>query len=147
MLLKEKVLLSMVAVLMVSSVLTGCLEEEQKYPNAEMNILSAEARFLGTEYWRYPTEGNEFLWIQVEMNNLNEKEDLSLRAWYFELVTEQGHVYTNARLDGAPDRIIAGANVTFYVVFEIPMEQTGDTLRFEPSWFLEEPFTEKIPGY
>ncbi len=78
---------------------------------------------------------------------LTEEEDLVLRAWFFELVTEQGGVYTDSKLSGAPNKLIAGANYTFWVVFEIPTDEIGDQLRFEPSWFLEEPFVGDIPDY
>lgn len=137
----------LILVLIFASALTGCLDEEQKYPDAELSILDAESRFTGTTYNPTPIGGNEFLWVNVEIENLNEREDLVLRSWFFELVTDKGGVYQNARLDGAPSKLIAGANYTFWVVFEIPMEETGITLRFEPSWFLEEPFVGDIPDY
>ena len=145
----EKICMYFIIVILVFSItaLTGCLDEEEKYPDAEVTIIEAEARTTGTQFKKFPIDGYEFLWVRVEIRNLNERKDLSLNAWYFELVTEEGGVYTNPRLEDAPNRIIAGANITFWVVFEIPMEQTGDILRFDPSWFLEEPFVDKIPPY
>ncbi len=128
-----------------AAALTGCVEEDKA--QAEMEVLDAEARMTGTPTWMTPKDGYEFLWVQVELTNLNEKEDLSLHAWYFELLTAEGSVYVNARTQGAPDRIIAGATITFWVVFEVPMDETGDILRFEPSWFQGEPFTDNIPPY
>ncbi len=125
--------------------LTGCVEEDKA--QAEMEVLYAEARMTGTQNWMTPKDGYEFLWVQVEITNMNEKEDLSLHAWYFELVTAEGSVYANARTEGAPDRIIAGATINFWVIFEIPTEEKGNILRFTPSWFQDEPFTDDIPPY
>ena len=140
--------LSVLVLLVISALaITGCLDEEQKYPNAELDIVAAEARDMGTPHKPNPIGGYEFLWIGVHMENLNEKEDLALHAWFFELVTEQGGVFKNARMHEAPTKLIAGANYTFWVVFEIPREEIGVTLRFEPSWFLEEPFIGDIPSY
>ncbi len=146
----EKKVFSILAIgfLIISAVaLTGCTSDDETFePKAKMNVLGTEANLTDT-YDLTPEQGNEFLWVEVEVESQNEEEDLSLSTVDFKMTTEEGSVYEMPQEDGAPDKITPGTTATFSLVFEIPRDETGEELRFEPGWGQEDPFTADIPSY
>ncbi len=135
--------------LISATALTGCTDtsdNESAEPQAKLEVLGAEAKLYDT-FDLPPDEGNEYLWLEVKVESLNEEEDLSLYTVDFEMTTVEGSVYTTPQEEGAPDKITPGTTTTFTLVFEIPQDETGDELRFEPGWAQEEPFTADIPSY
>lgn len=113
---------------------------------AEMTILDAEVRIEDT-LGSPPDEGYEFLYVQVEIENLEEVDDLSLNPGSFELVTDEDAIYNLHDYEGRPAKLAAGGTATFWISFEIPEDETGDTLRYKPGWLVDELYTEDVPSY
>ena len=137
------------AIIFMALAMSGCTDtedEETIEPNAEMSVLDAELRATDS-YDLTPDSGNVYLYLQVEIESLNEEEDLSLNPFNFELETDAGSMYSyNDQID-APDNLSPGSTSQFWISFEIPEDETGGTLYYEPSWLQDEPYTDSVPSY
>ncbi len=153
-LMKKTKLISVILIfslIFASLAISGCTNEEteeQLNPKAKINVQNAELRATDSMDTT-PSEGNVYLYLKVEIESLNEKEDLSINPYSFELVTDNQTTYTASlwTTDNMPDSITPQSSETFWIGFEIPEKREGETLRFEPSWFQEDPFTASIPSY
>jgi len=134
-----------VSFLIISAIfLTGCTEEYD--PKAEMSVTDAEVR-KSSGFSTSPTDGHYFLFIEVEIESLEDQEDLSLMPYHFELVTNKSGVYNYHDHERKPDKLAPGGTATFWISFEIPSDVTGEFLRFKPGWLQDEPFKSDIPIY
>lgn len=146
---RDWLIIMVIAILIIGGAIGGAIllaGDGDNKAEAEMTVLDAELRATDT-YDLPPDEGHEYLYLQVEIENKKEDEDLSLNAFNFELVTEEGGVYTYNDYEGKPDGVIAGDTATFWISFEIPENEVGDTLRYEPDWIDDKTYTGDVPPY
>lgn len=80
------------------------------------------------------------------MKNTHEEKNASLNPFNFKLETNVGGRYNYHDQTDASDELAPGAEDTFWISFEIPEDEVGDTLEYE-ALFMSEPVTVSIPSY
>lgn len=125
----QALVLFLVLVLGLSSALTGCLDEEE--PETELDVLGEEEKDEDVG-GSSPESGNKFYWVHVELKNKGEDQAINPSAEYFILETDEGEEYGDPQEDGMPDKIEAGEAEDFWLVFEIPENESALRVRYEP---------------
>ncbi|MFP3871990.1 MAG: DUF4352 domain-containing protein [Candidatus Natronoplasma sp.] len=136
--------IALLILIAVGSAFTGCIEEDFD-PKVEMTIPEAEMKEKDIDN-NPPEEGHFFLDLNVSLENSGEDRHLYPVPRYFKLESDAGKNYTCYNERGMPDEIEPGETKNFWITFEIPKDEKGDILRYEPDW-INEPLEAEVPGY
>ncbi|MEF8874490.1 MAG: DUF4352 domain-containing protein [Candidatus Thermoplasmatota archaeon] len=125
----QAMVIFLVLVIGLSAALTGCLDEDE--PETELTVLGEEEKDEDLE-GSSPESGNKFYWIHVELKNKGVDQDINPAAEYFILETEEGEEYKDPQADDLPDKIEPEKAEDFWLVFEIPENESALRIRYEP---------------
>jgi len=130
-------------------IFSGCTAQDPDYTEShlDMEILDAEARDEDPDGFPPGEEENEFLYIQVEVKNPEGEDTLPLNPFNFELISDEGTEYGHADHEDRPPNLPDGTTASFRLIFEIPEEEIGETLIFEPERLEGDPLTADVPSY
>ncbi len=151
---KPQVLAGALLLVMAAGLIAGCTEiEETIDPDLKMTVIEVVAKGQSPA----PTavnasEGNEFLYIKINITNDNEKADHTI--WNADRFSVDDNSATQieggylANLDSRTvDSLIidTGEGKTFWVVFEVPSDMQMLYIRYDGG--LDEPLDNEIPAY
>ncbi|KXB06747.1 hypothetical protein AKJ51_03005 [candidate division MSBL1 archaeon SCGC-AAA382A20] len=126
-------------------------EDETGAEEVEMNVLNVEERSK-EKLDMSPTEGNIFLYIQVEIKNNKEDKNIDINPnegfVSYRLETDAGKVYDrHVEEVNAPAELTPGAQDSFWLSFELPESEAGTTLICELLGPEEKTYTENLSSY
>ncbi len=125
----QTLVISLLLVIGSFAALTGCLEDEE--PETGLNVLGEEEKDEDLE-GSSPKPGNKFYWIHIELENKGEDQNIDPDPEYFKIETEEGNEYKNPQEEGMPDTIEPGEAEHFWLVFEIPEDESPLRIRYKP---------------
>ncbi len=138
-------LLTILVLISAFTVLTGCLREEERPQEVELDILNAEAREWDVDD-NTAEEDREFLWIEVNMTNLRD-EPLDLTHTLFEVLSRDEIVYPAHQSSDMVLELDSGQTDTFWLVFDLPEDFEAEELIFIPHDSNRPVGWERIPSY
>ena len=114
--------------------------EEIEYKN--MKLIVNSVNFKSNYQYNNPDEGNEFVEINVTLENVGDSEE-SYNTYDFSIVNSQGSKtdvdFETYTIDGglSSGELIAGGKVTGNLVFQVPQNDEKLTLYYSPSFWSE----------
>ncbi len=115
---------------------------------ADIRVNKAEIREHDHE-GEDPQEGYEFLWIEIETENLD-RWNLPLQQpplpSYPYVITDEGREHDITRDKGIPYELEAHSVKNFWAIVELPEDETAKTLVIEARW-APEPYVIDMPEY
>ena len=112
--------------------------EEIEYKN--MKLIVNSVNFKSNYQYNNPDEGNEFVEINVTIENVGDSEE-SYGTYDFSIVNSQGSKtdvdFETYTIDGglSSGELIAGGKVTGNLVFQVPQNDEKLTLYYSPSFW------------
>lgn len=125
---KLTIILLILILIAPSMAITGCLEGEKEEEEPEDVFMDVKETDYTNEGAR---EGNEFIWLKVEMTNGRDEEIELDRSW-FELEIEEGLTYGDPEQEGMVTQLGPEEITEFWLRFEISEEDEPQTLWFRP---------------
>lgn len=122
--------LSLILLMGLSLALTGCMSGEE--PETGLNVLGEE-RLEEDFEGNTPEEGYVFYGIHVELENKAENLDLEPESDYFILETVDGEEYHDPQGEEIPYTIEPGESESFWLIFDMPEDESAELIRYEPS--------------
>ena len=119
------------------------------FDDKKVIVLSAERNWdSGNEYIK-PASGKEYVKVEVSIEN-NSSNEVSYNTFDWKIQDSNGNItsadsstYATDGLLGSGD-LAAGSKVSGFIVFEVPADDTGLTLRYEPSFWSDKKLEIKL---
>lgn len=114
--------------------LSGCSEDEKDL-KAEVDVLEAEYRYKGGDSLTYPSTGNTWLYLEVEVKNVNSDDGIELASEDFKLKTDENINYNVEDATDIPNvELGVEGDVTFWIGFQISEDESAEILLYESPW-------------
>lgn len=141
--------LGLVAIVLLLSGMTGCVDEEISDPSVSLSVTEAErwgdACSTSDRAEFEVDSGEECHEITVSVNNQNEAEDVDTDRFNWDAVTGDGAVFDPFEKRG-PDSIAAGGQSEVTLLFAVAEDGQLTEIRYEAVW-MSEPESATVSSY